>query len=171
VPWMIRYLGNTRPSKVETIVDAMDRLMQNNVGSYKKYLSGTGQENPLLDSWCLNVFKGEMHPSLADFVWKLRIGRGAHVRINEGAELRDIGRHIGDAYHSAVVIEGQSRTIAPGRLCKVLAELAVSQGVVMKRADVQSIQLLLEAGYKLECYGETITVQRLVVAGGIWSAE
>lgn len=145
--------------------------MHNNVASYNKFLSGTGQENLLQDSWYLNVFKGEVQPSLTDLAWKLRIYRGAPIRIIDGAELRDVEPHIGDAYHSAVVIEGQSRTIAPGRLCKTLAELALSQGLVMKRAEVRAIQPLLESGYKLECDGTRITTQRLVVAGGIWSAD
>ncbi|MFT5894981.1 MAG: D-amino-acid dehydrogenase, partial [bacterium] len=171
LPWMVRFLGNTHLSKVEPIADAMDRLMHNNVASYKKFLSDTGQENLLVDSWYLNVFKGAMRPSLADLAWKLRIDRGAPIRIIDGAELRDIEPHLGASYHSAVVIEGQSRTIAPGRLCKALAELALSQGMIMKTAEVQVIQPLPEAGYELVCDGETIAAQRLVVAGGIWSAE
>lgn len=151
--------------QVESIANAMGRLMHNNVASYKRFLSGTGHENLLQDSWYLNVFKGKAYPNLTDLAWKLRIDRGAPLRIIDGAELRELEPHISDEYHSAVVIEGQSRTIAPGRLCKVLDEQAISQGVVMKTVNVMAITPLPTMGFELICTGETITAQRLVVAG------
>lgn len=171
IPWLLQFLGNTNLAKVETIADAMDRLMHNNVASYKRFLNGTGHENILQDSWYLNVFKDEMQPNLDDLAWKLRIDRGAPIRIIGGAELRELEPHISDQYHSAVVIEGQSRTVSPGRLCKVLAEQAIKQGVVIKTADVRAIRPLPRDGYELVCDGETLSAKRLVIAGGIWSAE
>lgn len=171
IPWIVRFLSNTTLSKVEPIADAMDRLMHSNIAGYQRFLSGTGCENLLQESWYLNVFKGKQQPALTDLAWKLRIDRGAPIRIVNGEELREIEPHISREYHSAVIIESQSRTIAPGRLCKVLAERAIAQGARFIRADVQSLSRQPSFGYELICDGDSIKTDRLVIASGIWSAD
>lgn len=168
-PWAMRFLANCRRDRVETIADAMDRLMQGNVDAYRRFLHGTGQKNLLLDSWYVNVFRGSNRPSLDDLAWKLRIERNAPVDIVEGGALLEIEPALDRSCHSAIIIRDQARAASPGRLTKVLAEQAAAMGAVLIRTEVRAIEPR-QAGYALVTPSGCVMAERLVVAGGYQSA-
>lgn len=171
VPWALRFLANTRLSKVEHISRAMSALVRDNVDVYRRFLKGTGHENLLRDSWYVNVFRGKASPVLSDLAWRLRIDKGAPVEIVRDGEIRDIEPAISEDYHSAVIIKDQGRAAAPGRLCKVLADKAKAQGAKFVRTEVRGIEKTPDAGYLLVTPEGEIPVRRLVLAAGIWSAD
>lgn len=171
LPWALKFLANTRLAKVEKISEAMSGLVHENVEVYRRFLNGTGHENLLRDSWYVNVFRGAASPALSDLAWRLRIDKGAPVEIVEGGEVRDIEPAISEDYHTAVIIKDQARAMAPGRLCKVLADKAKAQGARFVRAEVRGIERAPTAGYVLVTPEANIQVKRLVLAAGIWSAD
>ncbi|MEM7633937.1 MAG: FAD-dependent oxidoreductase [Pseudomonadota bacterium] len=171
LPWALKFLANTRLAKVEKISEAMSRLVHENVEVYRRFLKGTGHENLLRDSWYVNVFRGTASPALSDLAWRLRIDKGAPVEIVEGGEVRDIEPAISEDYHTAVIIKDQARAMAPGRLCKVLADKAKAQGARFVRAEVRGIERAPTAGYVLVTSEANIPVKRLVLAAGVWSAD
>lgn len=171
LPWALKFLANTRLAKVEKISEAMSRLVHENVEVYRRFLNGTGHENLLRDSWYVNVFRGTASPALSDLAWRLRIDKGAPVEIVEGGEVRDIEPAISEDYHTAVIIKDQARAMAPGRLCKVLADKAKAQGARFVRAEVRGIERAPTAGYVLVTSEANIPVKRLVLAAGVWSAD
>lgn len=171
IPWALRFLANTRLSKVEDISRAMAVLVHDNVEVYRRFLKGTGHENLLRDSWYVNVFRGEADPALTDLAWQLRIDKGAPIEIVRDGEVRDIEPAISADYHSAVIIKDQARAAAPGRLCKVLADKARAQGARFVQAEVRGIEKVPDGGYALVTPERKIPVQRLVLAAGIWSAD
>ena len=171
IPWAVRFLSNTRVAKVEEISRAMSGLVHNNVDVYRRFLKGTGHENLLRDSWYVNVFRGQASPALTDLAWRLRIDKGAPIEIVTGGELRDIEPAIGEDYHTGIIIKEQARAMAPGRLCKVLADKAKAQGARFVQAEVRGIEKAPAAGYVLVTPDGSIPAQRLVLAAGIWSAD
>jgi len=171
IPWSMRFLANTRLAKVEQISEAMSGLVHENVDVYRRLLKGTGHENLLRDSWYVNVFRGTANPALTDLAWRLRIDKGAPVEIVKGGELRDIEPAISDDYHTGIIIKDQARALAPGRLCKVLADKAMAQGVRFVQAEVRVIERAGETGYVLVTPEGNLPAQCLVLAAGIWSAD
>ncbi len=140
LPWVLRFLRNCDPGKVTGIADAMDSLMQGNVQAYRRFLSGTGQEQLLQDSAYINVYRGRHRPNPEDLPWTLRQQRGATIEFIDQSTLRDIEPEIGPEYHSAVIIKDQARLISPGRLCEVLAEKARLLGVTFVSASVTQLK-------------------------------
>ncbi|WP_337660018.1 NAD(P)/FAD-dependent oxidoreductase [Anderseniella sp. Alg231-50] len=171
IPWALRFLANTRASKVEEISRAMAGLVHDNVDIYRRFLNGTGHENLLRDSWYVNVFCGKANPALSDLAWKLRTEKGAPVEIVKGGQIRDIEPAISEDYHTAVIIKDQARAAAPGRLCKVLADKARAQGARFVQAEVRGIEKAPEGGFVLVTPEDRLPAPRLVLAAGIWSAD
>ncbi|MEM9473017.1 MAG: FAD-dependent oxidoreductase, partial [Pseudomonadota bacterium] len=171
VPWALRFLANTRLSKVEDISRAMSALVRDNVDVYRRFLKGTGHENLLRDSWYVNVFRGTASPVLSDLAWRLRIEKGAPIEIVRDGEIRDIEPAISEDYHTAVIIKDQGRAAAPGRLCKVLADKAQAQGARFVQAEVRGIEKVSGEGFVLVTPEDRIAASRLVLAAGIWSAD
>lgn len=181
LPWAFRFLANCKTERVSEIADAMDSLMQGNVNAYRQYLSGTGHENLLQDSWYINVYRGAARPNPADLPWVLRQQRGATVEFIGRRELTDMEPAIGPDYHSAAIIRNQARLLSPGRLCEVLADKARQAGVCFINASVRaltprsdnSITLTLDKEKSHpECVDSAgqLDARRLVLCAGIGSS-
>ena len=171
LPWAAAFLANTRLKKVQDIADTMDMLVRDNVAAYRRHLSGTGHEDLLRDSLFVNVFRGTAKPSLDDLPWKLRIERGAPVEIVGQAELRALEPALSDDVHSAVIIRDQARAYAPGKIAKVLADKAQRQGAKLLRCDVRGVMPNGHDGVDLHTDNGTLAAGKLVLCGGVWSAE
>ena len=171
LPWAAKFLSNARPDRVHRISDTMDLLVRDNVTAYRRFLAGTGHEGLIRDSWLVNVFRGKTKPDLADYAWKLRIDHGAPLEVIDGNELRKIEPAVSREYHSAVVIKDQARAYAPGELCKVLAEKAIGQGAAFLQCSVAGLGPAPNGGFVLTTERGPIRARKLVLCGGIWSAE
>ncbi len=171
LPWAWAFLRNATPEKVERISDAMSLLMLENVEIYRRYLSGTGHENLLAESMHVSVYRGDAKPALDDLPYRLRSARGAKVEIIGGKELRDLEPDLAPRYHTAALVKDQARARDPGKLCKVLAEQAQAQGAEFRRIEVTALRPQEDGTQSLETKEGLLPTNKLVLAGGIWSAE
>ena len=171
LPWAAMFFGNSRLKRVHEISSAMEMLMRGNIEAYRHHLKGTGREDLLQDSWFINVFRGRVRPDLEDLGWRLRIDKGAPVEVVSGAELREIEPELSPEIAQAVIIKDQARALAPDRICKVLGEKAKQQGADFFRCDVKRLRPRTGGGIDLDTDLGLIATNKLVLCGGIWSAE
>ena len=171
LPWVTSFFANTRLKKVHEISKAMEMLMQGNIAAYRRHLKGTGREDLLQDCWLISVFRGKARPDLTDLVWRLRIDKGAPVALVACDELREIEPELSPEFGQAVVVKDQARALAPGEICRVLAEKARRQGALFIKCDVKGLRPRDGGGIDLETDLGPIKTNRLVLCGGVWSAE
>ena len=171
LPWTARFLRNATPAKVNRIADAMERLMRDNVDTYRRFLAGTGDEDLLVDSYMVAVSRGRARPSPDDPDWRLRLDRGAPVDFIGASELRDLEPDLSPEFHSAVLVKGQARARSPGRVGAVLAEKVAAAGGRFIRADIKALSPCEDGTLRLETSDGPIVARRLVVSAGIWSAD
>ena len=171
LPWVASFCANTRLKKVHEISDTMDMLMRGNIEAYRHHLKGSGREDLLQDSWYINVFRGKAQPDLGDLGWRLRIEKGAPVEVVSGDELREIEPELSPEFDRAVIIKDQARALAPGEICKVLGEKAKRQGATFVKCDVKRLRPRQGGGIDLDTDLGPIETNKLILCGGIWSAE
>lgn len=171
LPWTSAFLRNATVDKVEAIADGMDALMQNNVDVYRRFLSGTGKEDLIADSWLVTIYRGDKKPDPDDIAWRLRTERGATVEFIGSDELRALEPAISHEYQSAVLLKDQARARSPGDLCAALAEKVVRQGTTILRRDVTALKPEEDGTVTLETDGDDLRTKKLVLCGGIWSAK
>lgn len=167
--WSLKFFANSRLSRLRPISNAMDVLVKDNVDAYKMHLAGTGQEHLIKDSWYVNVFRARSVPDIRDLVWQLRIEHGAPVELVDAGQLREIEPAVSSEYHSAVIIKDQARAVAPGKLCKALADRARQQGALITRTEIESLRVDSSGGYELLTREQPVKAQRIVICAGIWS--
>jgi len=171
LPWVMRFLSNTKIDRVEKIADAMSMLMRDNVGEYQRYLYNTDHSNLVRESLHVNAYRGDAKPTLDDLAYRLRRQRGAVVEIVKGHDLRSLEPSLSDEFHTGVIVAGQGRAVDPGRLCKVLCEKAQAQGAELLQANVERLTPLAGGGAMLECADQRIESSILVLCAGVWSAD
>ena len=169
LPWAFRFLANCRENRVREISETMAFLMRDNVTAYKRHLKGTDGEGLLRDSWFVNAFRASDAIRLQDLSWRLRVEQGAPIEVVEGGVLHEIEPELSAEYRSAVVIKDQARAYAPGTLCRVLADKARGQGATFLRREVTDLKPNSDGGYDLLTNQGTLSANKLVVCGGIWS--
>lgn len=169
LPWACAFLRNAHPAKVEETAEAMDGLMQGNVEAYQRYLSGSGREDLVAESWSITLARSNKRPDLDEPQWRLRLARGAPVEIVDGLALREIEPALSPDYRWAVLIKDQGRARAPGALCKVLAERAVALGADFRRLAVTALQPETDGSITLASETGALATKRLVLCSGAWS--
>jgi len=139
IPWTLRFFREGRSRRVREISKSMAELQRPNVDLYKRHLAGTGHEDLLQDCWYLHVYRDGRKARLDDLAWQLHAEQGAPIERIDGDALREIEPCLSPEYQAAIVMKGQARALAPGRLGKVLAEKARRMGATIVRATVSRL--------------------------------
>ncbi|MEM1277153.1 MAG: FAD-dependent oxidoreductase [Pseudomonadota bacterium] len=171
IPWVIRFLRNTTPERVDEISASMALLMRDNVDAFRHHLRGTGHESLIVDAMNITVFRGSARPDRNDLQFRLREEIGCEIAFIHGDELRDLEPALSPDYTAAALIKGQARTVNPGKLTKVLAEKAARLGAEFKQAEMKALHPQPDGSVTITTEEGALRTEKLILAGGIWSAE
>lgn len=171
VPWGLRFLGHCNETSVRAAADAMEYLTAPCIELYRHHLAGTGHENLIRDSAFIYAYRDAGAVSLDGLSNRIKRAKGVDIEIVDGAVLRRIEPALSTEFRAALVMHGQARALAPGRIATVLAEKARSMGVAVERSAVQRLTRGAK-GWKITCEGgQEFTSDKVVMALGAWSAE
>ncbi|MEO0821737.1 MAG: FAD-dependent oxidoreductase [Pseudomonadota bacterium] len=168
-PWALRFLAAGREARLPAIADAMHALSRPSADLYRQMLSGTGSEHLVVDSLYLHVSRRET-VSLDGPAWRLRAARGVPFRQVGAEELREIEPALAPEYRSAVVIEGQARSLDPGGVGRALAAKAEGFGVRFHRTAVTALAREGE-DWTVSTEAGAHRARQVVLAAGAWSAR
>ncbi|MEM9046662.1 MAG: FAD-dependent oxidoreductase, partial [Pseudomonadota bacterium] len=87
IPWVLRFLSNTKPDRVSEISTTMALLMRDNVDTFRRYLKGTGHEDLIVDSMNVTVFRGAERPNPRDLQFRLRQEIGCEIEFIDADDL------------------------------------------------------------------------------------
>ena len=168
IPWGAGFLKQGREAKVRRVSEAMSHICGPSIELYQKHLQGTGHEGLLRDSSYIHAFRDGSRANLTDLGYRIRSEKGAEIELVGRDRLSEIEPELSEDFQAAVVIKGQARVRSPGRLGRVLADKARRLGANFVRAEVTGIQRRDE-GWAIQCVGETLEADRLVICLGAWS--
>lgn len=168
--WGMAFLRQGTPARVQRAADAMDTLCAPSIDLYRRYLEGTGEEALIRDCAYVHAFRDGSRASLDAIDYRIRRDKGGQLELIGSDELRRIEPALSTDFKAAVLIHGQARALAPGRLASVLADKARGLGVEVLRRDIRVLRRD-ETGWRIECGGATYPADRVIVAMGAWSAD
>ena len=169
IPWGLRFLAKSDEDSARRTADAMDILCHPSVMLYRQHLDGTGHEDLVVDSWYVHAFRNAQKASLSDLGNVIRQQKGAELELIGPQELQQLEPALSPDFKAAILIKGQARARAPGRIGQVLAQKAVQQGAEIIRTDVTGLTKN-EEGWTLETNDGPLSAQKIVLAAGVWSA-
>lgn len=169
IPWGLRFLANSSEASARQTSDAMEILCQPSVMLYRQHLQGTGHEDLVVDSWYVHAFRNAQNANLRDLGYAIRQQKGAELELIGPQDLQQLEPALSPDFKAAVLIKGQARARAPGRIGQVLAKRAAAQGAEFLRAEITGLTQA-ENGWTLTTNKGPLTAQKIVLAAGVWSA-
>ena len=170
IPWGLQFLRNGSERRVRRASDAMEILCAPSVDLYRRHLSGTGHKDLVRDSLYVHAFRDGSKASLQSLDYRIRQEKGASLELIGRDDLLRLEPALSKEFAAAVVIHGQARALAPGRIATVLTDKARSLGVDIIRAEVRGLRRN-SGKWSVECDTGPLEAARVVLAMGAWSAE
>ena len=170
IPWGLRFLSQSGESSVRATSDAMELLCQPSVMLYRRHLEGTGHEDLVVDSCYVHAFRDADAARLADLGYLIRKEKGADLELIGADVLHQVEPALSQEFKAAILIKGQARARAPGKIAEVLAQKAKVLGVEFVQAEIKGVSLR-DGGWRLETSGVPIDTHKIVMAAGVWSGE
>lgn len=170
-PWALRFLRvNDKDSLPDTSV-AMLALVRPNVELYRHHLRDTGQENLVVDSKYVHVYRNPDDCDPNRIEWRLRAKRGVPFNVVKGEELFEIEPALSRDIKAAMLIHDQARAMDPGAVGKTLAEKAQKLGADFRQEKVKSLTPSSDGSWELQTDQGSTTCSKVLLAAGAWSAR
>ena len=170
VSWGTRFLRQGRESHVRRSAEAMSHLCGPSIELYQRHLSGTGHENLITESAYVHAFRDGSRANLSNLDYRIRSEMGANLELVGRDRLATLEPALSSDFNAAVLIHGQARVRSPGQLGRVLSAKAQALGASIKRLTIRHLKKTA-TGWKIECDGQTLEAERVVVCMGVWSAR
>ena len=169
IPWGLKFLAKGTRAKVHETSNAMDLLNHSNIELYRNHLAGTGHENLVRDSMYVHAFRNPEKGNLNDLGYAIRAAKGGEIEKIDHHELRKLEPALSDKFQAAILIKGQARAMAPGKIGSVLAAKAKKLGVEILKADVEKIARTENEIWETSTINGIFYSKKIVVSAGAWS--
>lgn len=171
LPWLVPYLRNCSATRTTAIAAALTPLISDTVEQHNALAQGTEAERWLTDCDYLFVYADEAAYQADAFAWKLRRDQGFDWELMNAAELRDYQPELGPEAGFGARVPGNGAVRDPGRYVKDLARAFQRGGGRIRQAEVRAIDLQDGRVRQVTTDQGDIACDRLVIAGGAWSAR
>ncbi|MFE3838761.1 NAD(P)/FAD-dependent oxidoreductase [Pseudogemmobacter sonorensis] len=169
LPWLMRFVLNSRRSRVERIADGMIELNRLTLDCYEPLVKEAGCADLILHHGQLFAYENPEGPEGSALSISMRRARGVRVEVLDAAQMRELEPAISADYRAGVFLPEQGQCRNPGRLVSSIAALAAAKGVTFTRASARA--LAMEQGRVRGVATETgvTPADRVVVAAGAFS--
>ncbi|MEM9330523.1 MAG: FAD-binding oxidoreductase [Pseudomonadota bacterium] len=171
LPWFFRFYKNCNPDDAQRISDSMEILTASSVDLFKKHLKGTGHENLIADAMYVHAFRNPKKANLNSIDYKIRREKGADIRMIGAQELREIEPALSPDFSAAILIKGQSRALAPGKIGFVLSEKARKSGAIFVKSEVEKLVSQVSGGWCVRASSGDFLSKKVLVSAGAWSTK
>ncbi|MBL4930023.1 NAD(P)/FAD-dependent oxidoreductase [Fuscibacter oryzae] len=169
LPWLLRFLANSRLSRVQRIADGMIELNRLTLACYEPLVKEAGCADLILHRGQLFAYENPNGPAGSALSIAMRRERGVRVEVLNAAQMRELEPAISPDYKAGVFLPEQGQCPNPGRLVASIAALARRKGVVFTRQSARS--LVMQQGRVVGVATEAgmISATKVVVAAGAFS--
>ena len=169
MPWLLRLLANSRPSRVAVISDALRVLNKPTLETYRELFSATDFADLIRLDGSINAYNTEV--DLDQEWWALRDRYGFKSHRLGRDELRQMEPDISPRVACAVYTEDTAHVVNPVRVVTTLAERFQAAGGEIIAQQVEGFDVGPHGPLALFASGEKRPVETLVVAAGAWSHQ
>ena len=169
LPWFLRFIAASRPSRVEAIAAARNSLLVHTHAGYAPLIEGADAAKWVTDDGLMMTFESEAAFEGAAYALDLRRRHGVHMDILDGNEARQMEPALSAKVVKAVSLPDVNRTIDPWRLCDSLARDFVRRGGVIVTAEVRGFEIGSDGPTRIVTDQDPMDVETVVLAAGVWS--
>ena len=170
LPWLLRFLRNSRKDRVAQICHGLGEIAALAQDDFDDVIEAAGIQNIWAPNEVLYLYDSKAQYAADRFSWSLREAEGCFVTELSDSELRDLEPAVNTAGKFGVIANGWKSFTSPQRLTQDLAQYFVQLGGTLHTGEVTHLKMSAGRVSSLHLSeGTDQKVNKLVVAGGCWA--
>jgi D-amino-acid dehydrogenase len=171
MPWLLRFLAASTPSRVEAIANALRPLLKQTFDAYLPLARHAGLADLIRHTGYVVAYEKRTSYIGDSIAWKLRRDRGVIVQELDQDGIRALVPQLTGQYEMGLYLPEQGFVANPGRLTKGLAAQFECDGGIILRRQVRDIDVGWDGPRALITDDGPIPVEKLVICAGSHSNE
>lgn len=167
-PWLLRFLRASTPAEVSRIVGVLGGLIRLAEAGHAPLIDEVALPGLLRRSGCLYLYRNAARFAAAQGDIALREREGVRMRILDADEIRAREPGLAPLYHKGLEFLDAYSLDTPQRYAIGLAEVIRARGGQIIAGEVAGLEPGAD-GVRVQCTGETLRAERVVIAAGAWS--
>ncbi len=141
MPYLLRFLAESRPERVEHNTRALASIVPNAYDGYRPLIEAAGLGHMIRHSGELHVFETDAAFKVSDTTRAIRRAHGIPVEVLSGDEVRELEPALSPAIRHGAFLPNAYQTADPRKLVAALCEHFVAKGGRLLRGDIRDISV------------------------------
>ncbi|MEM1297668.1 MAG: FAD-binding oxidoreductase [Pseudomonadota bacterium] len=167
MPWLLPFLRRANETDVMRTVEALGTITDDTVDQHKALAEGTPATAHIVPGIYAFLYPSRAACEADSWGHGLRQSRGVEIEFRDRARLLEDDPHLGTRYNYAACHHGHGWITDPGAYVAALFGHFRAEGGAFRQGEVDDIA----GDGRVTIAGETETYDRVVLAGGAWSAK
>lgn len=168
LPWLVRFVLESRRSRVLQIAKDLHALTARAVPSWRNLADGTPLDRFLHEGGWLKVYESEQSFAKTAYARNLLDAVDSPYEVLSADDIQDLEPHLAPIFEYGIFQKDSLRVSSPGGLVEAMVELFVGNGGEFRRFEVTDIHVKPDS-VLLSGEAEPIECGKAVIACGAWS--
>ena len=171
LPWLLRWIAESRQERVEVASAALAALNRDTIDGYRELLSPAQFADLVRMTGHLYVYRAKPESTGDRLAQALRDRHGIRSRWLDAREVHELEPRLSDAYTSGMLLPDNGYAVNPQRLVRTLVDNFVEAGGQLLRDEVARLVPLSGGRVTVVTRTASFEAASVVLAGGAWSNE
>ncbi|WP_428603649.1 NAD(P)/FAD-dependent oxidoreductase [Sedimenticola sp.] len=171
LPWLLRFLCASRPSRVKRSIQAQSDLMQLAKQAMHDLVARTGLAGMIRSDGALHLYESLAAYRADQANWTLRAAHGIAFERYEGEALHRFQPGLSRHFRVGLFVPAWQTVSNPADFCQAIHYYLGNQGVETRYAEVEGLSGVAGGAEVRLASGERLRADYVVLAAGPWSAE
>ena len=170
IPWLVRFLLDSRPSRVRSIAASLYALTRDAASAWRTLTHGTHLTDYLREGGWLKVYESHESFDATAPARELLDSNGSPYDVLTGDDIQDLEPHLAPIFVAGTLQRDSLWISSPQDLVRSMVDRYVGDGGEFRQFDVRSIRISGDA-LRVEGLDSSIDCDKAVIAAGAWSHE
>lgn len=168
LPWLIRFMAESRRSRVTRNAHHLHALTNRAVDSWRQLTNNTQLDRLLESGGWIKVYESERSFAATENARALLDDNGTPYEILTAADIQDLEPQLAPIFERGIYQNDTLWLNNPDRMVRGMVDLLLSRGGDYRKSDVRSIHIESNT-VKLVSADESTSFDKVVIATGAWS--
>jgi len=169
VPWLVKFVANSRPARVQHMVSGIAGIVTDSVEQHIALTRGTRAERWIGKSDMSYVYSSRQAFEADRLAWEYKRTEGFEPEIIEGPAVQEAEPILAPGIGCLAVLKGHGHILNPGAYMEDLARVLEDEGGRVLRAEARDIHIEGGQVRAVDTDQGRMVCDKAVLAAGIWS--
>ena len=170
LPWMLRFLNESRRSRVYANAKNLHALTKTAADSWYTLISDTSLVDLLRPADWLKVYESDASFSRTAFARLLMDKLGVPYEILDPAGVQDLEPRLAPIFKHGLLVRDGLLIINPGKMTRGMVDLFLSRGGRLQRFAAERLEIGTD-NIIIRDQSDSLSAEKIVIAAGAWSRD